>query len=68
MEGEPAASAPLLPTVYATTYDHVWATLHKVEFVNASGAAETVIEDASGKVLALKTLRDAAGARFAFLS
>lgn len=48
-------------------YSQVWATIYKVELLDASGAAVTVYEDAAGKVLDLASLRDASGPRFAFL-
>ena len=50
--------------------DHhqIWATIYKVELLDASGAAVTVFEDAVGKSMDLQQLHDNAGPRFAFLS
>src|SRR6185503_10564722 len=49
-------------------FSHVWTTIYRVELVPASGAVEVVFDDPAGRVIDLKTLRDAGGARFAFLS
>lgn len=46
----------------STDYDHVWVKIHRV-----SVGDRQVFNSATGKVLDLKTLRDATGARFAFL-
>lgn len=46
----------------STDYDHVWVKVHRV-----SVGDRQVFNSATGKVLDLKTLRDATGARFAFL-
>ena len=51
-----------------TENDHVWATVFKVEVLNQAGVAETVFDDSAGQTLDLKTLRDATGQRFSFLS
>jgi hypothetical protein len=50
--------------------DHhqVWATIYKVELLDATGAAVTVFDDAVGKSMDLQQLHDNAGPRFAFLS
>lgn len=53
---------------FSDDYDQVWVTIHKVELLTATGAAETVFDDSTaGRVLNLTTLRDAAGQRFALL-
>jgi hypothetical protein len=49
-------------------FDHVWVTIHKVELLDAGGAAQTLFDDPEGRVIDLKTLRDASGERFTFLS
>jgi hypothetical protein len=50
-----------------TENDHVWATLLKVELVKSDGSAEVVFDDANGKTVDLKSLRDSSGHRFLFL-
>src|SRR5262245_45605328 len=52
---------------FSDDYDHVWVTLYKVELVSADGTAQTLFEDAAGRSVDLKTLRDANGPRFLFL-
>ncbi len=49
-------------------HQQIWATIYKVELLDASGAAVTVFEDAVGKSMDLQLLHDNAGPRFAFLS
>ncbi len=50
-------------------YGHVWATIYKVTLTPQDGSAPvTVFEDATGRQIDLKTLRDATGERYAFLS
>ena len=49
-------------------HQQIWATIYKVELLDASGAAVTVFEDVVGKSMDLQLLHDNAGPRFAFLS
>ena len=50
-------------------YGHVWATIYHVELTPQGGGAPVVVFDNSaGVTLDLKTLRDASGARYSFLS
>lgn len=49
-------------------HQQIWATIYKVELLDASGTAVTVFEDAVGKSMDLQLLHDNAGPRFAFLS
>lgn len=50
-------------------YAHVWATIYKVTLTPQDGsAAVTVFDNPSGALIDLRTLRDASGARYAFLS
>jgi hypothetical protein len=50
-------------------FSHVWTTIYKVELVPQSGGANVVVfDDPSGRQIDLKTLRDARGERYAFLS
>ena len=49
-------------------HQQIWATIYKVELLDASGAAVTVFDDAVGKSMDLQQLHDNAGPRFAFLS
>jgi hypothetical protein len=49
-------------------HQQIWATIYKVELLDASGAAVTVFEDTVGKSMDLQLLHDNAGPRFAFLS
>lgn len=51
-----------------TENEHVWATIFKVEVQNQNGQNETVFDDSAGRPIDLKTLHDAAGQRFSFLS
>jgi hypothetical protein len=67
--GTGSGSAPV--AVFATDnlnrdYDQVWVKIHRVELVRDSGTT-TVFEDAAGRVIDLRKLRDASGARFSFL-
>jgi hypothetical protein len=48
------------------TYEHVWVTIKRVELNGPSGS-RTLFDDSRGRVVDLKTLRDATGARFEFL-
>jgi hypothetical protein len=49
-------------------YAHVWATIYHVELLPQDGGAPIVLfDDASGRQIDLKTLRDADGARYSFL-
>ena len=48
-------------------YDHVWATILKIELVAADGTAMTLFDNTTGKTVDIKSLRDATGARFSFL-
>lgn len=52
---------------FSDDYDQVWITIRRVELLSASGQTETVFDDPAGRVINLKSLRDAAGQRFAFL-
>ena len=50
-------------------YGHVWATIYHVELTPQGGGAPVVVFDNSaGVTLDLKTLRDASGSRYSFLS
>jgi len=49
-------------------HQQIWATIYKVELLDASGAAVNVFEDSVGKSMDLQLLHDNAGPRFAFLS
>ena len=49
-------------------HQQIWATIYKVELLDASGVAVTVFEDTVGKSMDLQLLHDNAGPRFAFLS
>ena len=68
--GSAGGPAPATVSTFATDsinddYSHVWVTVHKVTL---EGANDIVIfNDATGRLMDLKTLRDAAGARYAFL-
>ena len=68
----PSQTASAVVGVFATdsfseAYDHVWVTIHRVEVESSNGTAQTVFDDALGKTIDLKTLRDATGQRFALL-
>jgi hypothetical protein len=52
---------------FSDDYDHVWVTVYKVELVSADGTAQTLFDDATGRSVDLKTLRDPSGPRFLFL-
>lgn len=70
--GGSAAGGPAPATVSSfatdsldTDYSHVWVTIHKVTL---EGPSDIVIfNDVTGRLIDLKTLRDAAGARYSFL-
>lgn len=48
-------------------YDHVWATIFKIELVASDGTAVSLFDNPAGKTIDIKSLRDATGARFSFL-
>ena len=58
----------LITDSFREDFSQVWATIYRVELVAADGTAVTVFDDSTGKQIDLKTLRDATGARYAFLS
>lgn len=50
-------------------YGHVWATIYHVELTPQGGGAPVVVFDnTAGVLIDLRTLRDASGARYSFLS
>ncbi|MBC7526583.1 MAG: DUF4382 domain-containing protein [Chthonomonadaceae bacterium] len=49
-------------------YAHVWATIYHVELVPQSGSAVVLFDDPTGRLIDLKTLRDATGQRFNYLA
>jgi hypothetical protein len=62
------AKVSLLATdSFREDFDHVWATILKVELIPVTGDAISLFDDPVGRQLDLKTLRDATGGRFAFL-
>ncbi len=48
-------------------FDHVWATIFKIEMVATDGTAVSLFDNPAGKTIDIKSLRDATGARFSFL-
>lgn len=48
-------------------FDHVWATIFKVELIKQDGFAAIAFSDPKGISIDLKNLRDASGTRFSFL-
>jgi hypothetical protein len=64
-----SATVPVFVTDDPETANaHVWATIYKIEVQNANGQSETVFDDSAGRSIDLKTLHDASGQRFAFLT
>lgn len=60
--------AVLATDSFREDYDQVWATIYKVELLPEGGGAPVVaFDDPTGRQIDLKTLRDATGARYAFL-
>ncbi len=58
-----------LTDTFRDDYDHVYLTLHKVEYRNAStGQFTTAWESSTGVVIDAKRLRDLSGERYAFLA
>ncbi|AIE86805.1 hypothetical protein OP10G_3437 [Fimbriimonas ginsengisoli Gsoil 348] len=51
----------------STGFDHVWVTIKQVSLTAASGD-RVIFDDPAGRIIDLKTLRDAAGRRFNLLS
>ncbi|MCC7230597.1 MAG: DUF4382 domain-containing protein [Fimbriimonadaceae bacterium] len=49
-------------------YDHVWATVKKVELNKVGGGTSVVYNDSLGTTLDLRSLRDGSGRRFKFLA
>jgi hypothetical protein len=71
--GSPLAGGRVAVPIFVTDdpeteNEHVWATLFKVEIQNQNGQNETVFDDSAGRTIDLKSLHDASGQRFAFLS
>ena len=48
-------------------YESVWVKIYKIDLVGSAGTVNG-FSDPAGKIIDLKTLRDATGARFSFLS
>ncbi len=48
-------------------YAHVWATIYHVELTPVTGSPIVLFDDPTGRLIDLRTLRDAAGQRFSFL-
>jgi hypothetical protein len=63
----PAGSTPLFVTDSLDDHSHVWVSIEKVVLKGPQGEA-TVFSDPGGKQTDLKSLRDANGARYAFLT
>ncbi len=59
--------AVLITDSFREDFAHVWATIYHVDLVSQSGATIPLFDDTAGHQIDLKTLRDAAGARFSFL-
>ena len=58
----------LLTDSFREDFGHVWATVYHVELVPQGGGSPFVLfDDPTGRQIDLKTLRDAAGARYSFL-
>jgi hypothetical protein len=58
----------LVTDSFREDFSHVWVTLYKVVLNRSTGMPVTVFDDSAGRVIDLKTLRDATGARFSFLT
>ena len=59
----------ILTDSFREDFGHVWATIYHVELTPQTGGAAVVLFDApAGRQIDLKTLRDASGARYAFLA
>ncbi|MFM7320136.1 MAG: DUF4382 domain-containing protein, partial [Armatimonadota bacterium] len=52
---------------FSDDYSQVWATILKVELVDAQGNAAVLYDDPAGNLLDLASLHDASGPRFSFL-
>jgi len=51
-----------------STYTQVWSEIHKIELLDADGAATTVFDDSTGRVVNLAALKDNTGSRYLFLN
>lgn len=61
-------AAVLITDSFREDFGHVWATIYHVELVpQGGGAAVVLFDDPTGRLIDLKTLRDASGARYSFL-
>jgi hypothetical protein len=56
------------PSSGAGAYSHVWATIHKVELLDAADRPVTVFDSPEGVTVDLASLHDISGARFAPLA
>jgi hypothetical protein len=61
-------AAVLLTDSFREDFAHVWATIYHVELIPQTGSPVVLFDDPAGHQIDLKTLRDASGARFSFLS
>ncbi len=67
--GSPVSAAAIINT-FATDsinddFSQVWVKIHKIEIVGTTRA--TLFDDAAGKIINLKTLRDAIGAKYSLM-
>lgn len=65
--GGSTGSGAIFMTDNLDSHDHVWVTIKKVVLTGAGGDA-TVFNDATGKTVDLRTLRDGSGERYSFLA
>lgn len=66
--GGNVGTSALFATDDLSNADHVWVTIEQVVLVKQGGSTITVFDDPGGATIDLRTLRDASGERFAFLS
>ena len=62
------SAAIFLTDDLSTNYDHVWATITKIELGKVGGGTSVVFNDATGVSVDLRSLRDGAGRRFKFIA
>ena len=66
--GGSAAGSIFITDDLNTNYDHVWVTIKQVSLGKEAGGSSVVFSSATGMTVDLRSLRDAQGRRFKFIS
>lgn len=66
--GGSSAASIFITDDLSTSYDHVWVTIKQVSLGKEAGGSSVVFNSATGMSVDLRSLRDAQGRRFKFIS